>query len=83
MGSKIQSPNDMPFESQRNTHILVGAEASRRMWYSRYGHDLTKIFHILVEINHIVFKKQQTLSFQMNDHIPNTNSFRCRCRSGL
>ena len=33
-----------------------------------YGHGLTKMGDILLEINHIVFKKQLTLSFQMNGY---------------
>ena len=36
--------------------------------YGRYGHGLTKISYILLEMNYRVFKKQQILLFQMNCH---------------
>ena len=48
-------------------YLLALKQGSQKQ-YGRYGHGLTKIFHILLEINHIVFKKQHTLSFQMNGY---------------
>ena len=36
---------------------LLALKQGRQKRYGRYGHGLTKIFLILLEINHIVFKK--------------------------
>ena len=38
----------------------------RRKRYGWYGHGLTKVSYILVKINHMLFKKQLTLLFQLN-----------------
>ena len=37
---------------------LLALKQGRQKRYGPYGHGLTKIFHILLEVNHIVFKKQ-------------------------
>ena len=46
----------------------MALKQGRQKRYGRYGHGLTKISHILLEMNHTVFEKYQTLSFQMNGH---------------
>ena len=43
---------------------LLALKQGRQKRYGRYGHGLTQLFYVLLEINHIVLKD----NIQMNDH---------------
>ena len=43
--------------NETRTHFFALKQDLQKL-YDRYGHGLTKIFHILLKINHIVFEKQ-------------------------
>ena len=61
---------------------LMALKQGRQKRYGRYGHSLTKISYILLEINHILFKNNKHYRFKWMA-IPIAKSFRRCCRIGL